>query len=155
MIVGTLNAKYNVNNNNKKVWTKEYILLDEKSIDIKNENKYSIKENIKINYDEYNEIINNFKKDYMLAVTSDLVVTMLVEVDGKYIPADKVFKTDNKMTVTIPLSERTININTNYKDVNSNEIITSQKIGRFSKFSMGRIRIKGNKNITVLYQFFY
>lgn len=135
-IIGTLNAKYKVDNNTKKVWTKDYVLLEEKALNVDNKNTFRIEENIKVNYDEYNKIINNFKKDYMLAVTSDLTISMLVNVDGEYVPAQKVFNTKSNLDLVIPLSEQTIAIKTNYKESNENQILTTEKIGRFSNFSL-------------------
>ena len=140
-IIGTINARYKVNNNTKKVWTNDYILLDEKTLNIENKNSFIIKENIKVNYDEYNKIINNFKKDYMLAVTSDLTISMLVEVDGNYVPAEKVFKTNTDMKLTIPLAEQTIELKKEFKESNENQILTTEKIGRFSNFSLFSVGI--------------
>ena len=77
-----------------------------KELEIKDKNTFTISENVKIDYDKYNQIINNFKKDYMLSVTSDLTVSLLIEVDGKYVPADKVFDIDADINLTIPLSEQ-------------------------------------------------
>lgn len=132
-VVATLSAKHRVDANSvKEVWSNEYVLLEDKVKELKDSNIFEIKENVKINYQDYNNIINDFKKDHMLAVTSDLNVKLLVEVDGKYIPADQVFKSSSKSNLTIPLSEQTINIKMDYKDVNSSKIITNQKVKKFN-----------------------
>lgn len=135
-VVGKINAQYKVDTNNiKQVWQNEYVLSEGKELEIKDKGTFTISENVKVDYDKYNQIISNFKKDYMLSVTSDLTVSLLVEVNGEYVPANKVFNESNDINLTIPLSEQTININMDYKDINNNQIISVQKLSRFSNIS--------------------
>lgn len=142
-IVAKINARYKVDTNNtKQVWQNEYVLLDEKELEINNDNTFTISENVKIDYDKYNDIISNFKKDYMLAVTSDLTVSLLVDIDGEYIPAEKVFNENADINLTIPLSEQTINIKMDYKNLDNNQIVNVEKLSRFSNlpfFAVGVI----------------
>ena len=132
-IVAKIGAQYKVDtNSSKQVWENEYVLLEDQELEIKEKSSFSIKENVKIEYDKYNQIINNFKKDYMLSVTADLKVSLLIEVDGKYVPADKVFDIDADINLNIPLSEQTINITMDYKNINNSQILSTQKLSRFS-----------------------
>ena len=134
-IVAEVEALKQVNNNEKKeVWNKEYELVKPKSLKIKDKNVITIAEQVKIVYDAYNEVINNFKKDYMLAVDANLIVKMLVEVNGKYVPADEVFDIDNEIKLSIPLSEQTLEINMDYKDINNDQVLIVKKVGRFNNF---------------------
>ena len=132
-IVATINAAYKVDTNNvKQVWSKEYVLKESELINKDNYNNFIIDENIQINYDEYNTIINNFKKDYMLSVDSSLNVALLVYVAGEYVPADKAFNINETLNVEIPLSQQTINIKSNFKENNNNNIVQDYKVGRFN-----------------------
>ena len=124
-IVATIVAEYRSDSNNaNKVWSNDYVLLEEKSLNIKDKTSFVINEKIDIDYQKYNDIINKFKKDYMLAVNSQLYVNMLVNVDGKYVPADKVFNTKNTMTLSMPLSVQTLEINADYNEINNGRIQT-------------------------------
>lgn len=142
-IIATLSAQYKVDTNSiKQVWSNDYVLVDNKEAEIKDQTTFSISENVKVDYDKYNQIINNFKKDYMLSVTSDLTVSMLVEVNGEYVPAEKVFNTNSEIKLTIPLSEQTIDIKMDYKDINNNQVLNIEEIGRFNNlwfFFLGTI----------------
>lgn len=136
-IVASISAQYKVDTNStKEVWENEYVLVEPKVLNVKDKSNINIKENVKLNYDEYNQIINNFKKDYMLAVTSDLTVKMLVELDGKYVPAEKVFNLKNDLSLEIPLSEQTLDIKMNYKDFNNQNVVTAKKIGIFKNLAL-------------------
>lgn len=130
-IVANVNADHRVDvSTSKKVWDKDYIIKEEKDIEIKDESNFNITENVKINYDEYNEIINNFKRDYMLATTSKVDVYMYVSIEGKYKDNDIVEKAT--LLTSIPLSEQTINITTDFKNNNPGSIVKQVEVGRFN-----------------------
>lgn len=132
-IIATLSAQYRVDANNlKQVWTNDYVLLEEKAATANDTGLISIKENVKIDYGKYNEIINNFKKDYMLSVASDLVVKLIVEVDGTELKDNAKFNADSTSTLTIPLSEQTLNIEMDYEELETSEIVDVEKIGKFN-----------------------
>lgn len=140
-IIATLSAQYRTDANNlKQVWSNDYVLLDEKIAKANDSGLISIDENVKIDYDKYNEIISNFKKDYMLSVTSDLVVKLIVEVDGKEIKENASFTTDSSSNLTIPLSEQTLNIEMNYEELKTKDVIDIEKTSKFNNlfaFSIG------------------
>lgn len=142
-IVATLTANHKVDSNTvKEVWKNDYVLLEEETKKISDTNTFSIKENVKVNYQDFNNIINNFKKDHMLAVSADLKIKLLVEVDGVYVPFEKKFESNSNNSLSIPLSEQTINIKMDYKDINNNSIVTSQKVSKFNNpiyFAIGSI----------------
>lgn len=128
-IIGTLKAHYKVDAyTTKQVWNKDYILSEGKIEKLDEQGSFVINENIKINYDEYNKIIDSFKKDYMLAVDSNFDISMFIELDGKNKEIEDVFEIDNEMKLSIPLSEQTIEINTNYEENDNKQIINAEKL---------------------------
>lgn len=128
-IIGTLKANYKVDAyTTKQVWNKDYVLAEGKIEKLNEQGSFVVKENIKINYDDYNKIIDSFKKDYMLAVDSNFDIAMFIELDGKNIDAEENFKIDNEMKISIPLSEQIIEINDEYEEVSNNQIINVEKL---------------------------
>ena len=74
-VVATLEAKYKIDSSNsKQIWSNDYVLVENKLSSVEDEGNISINENVKVNYEDFNKIINSFKKDYMLSVNSDLTV---------------------------------------------------------------------------------
>ncbi|MEG0138350.1 MAG: DUF5305 family protein [Bacilli bacterium] len=108
---------------NKIVYKKKTILKPMQTAIVKNSSNFKIDENLKIDYNYYNKIINNFKKDYSLALNSKLTVTLNVEIVGKYKYAQNDIKSKQKMDVVIPLSEQTINIGVDYTEINNAKIL--------------------------------
>ncbi len=136
-IVATITAQYKVDtNNSKKVWEKKYTLTEPKKLSIKDKKEFRIKENVKIDYQKYNSIINSFKKDYMLSVTSNLKVAMYIEVNGKYVPADKVFNTTNDIAINIPLSEQTLDIEPAYQEFINRTVKTEEEKNSFNNYAL-------------------
>ncbi len=88
---------------------KEYILSDSKIKKMVKDKQLSIKENIKIDYGYYNQLASSFKSTYGVDINSYLNVYMEVKVlnDGE----EKLFDEPSKLLLSIPLSEKAIEIN--------------------------------------------
>lgn len=130
-IIANVNADHKLDSSiSKKVWSKDYVVKESNSFLIENESSISISDKVNITYDEYNEIINNFKKDYMLAVESKVDVYMQVFINGKY--EDKEFNENSKIVVSIPLSEQTIDIKKDYKENNFGNLTKKVIVKRFN-----------------------
>ena len=102
---------------------KEYVLLDNVNETVNNKKEHEIKKSVTIDYDEYNSIANSFKASYGVDTASNLIVYLRI---NEHSNADNDFSFNNNstMTLSIPLSERAINIKMDYKEVNeSNSII--------------------------------
>lgn len=130
-IVANVNADHKINSStSKRVWSKDYVLASKENILLNNESTFNIDKKIKINYDEYNKIISDFKRDYMLAVQSKVDVYMYVMLNGNY--NNKEFVEEATLLTSIPLSEQTISINTDYKQNKTNALTEMVTIDRFN-----------------------
>lgn len=81
-IVGVLNGTYSKDGIQQKVWEKEYVLL-ENTENKKTNSTISIKENIPIDVNSYNDEIYNFEQTLGMAITANLNVQLRVNIDGK------------------------------------------------------------------------
>lgn len=100
---------YDTNDSSKVLYTKTYHLLSPKTEKL-NSNNLVINEDIDIDYDEYNNYVNSYKRDYGISASSKLIVTMNVDVKGKNDITEKNLNHKNKLQINIPLSEQTIDI---------------------------------------------
>lgn len=112
----------------KVLYKKSETLVPEKTLNFVNSNSYMIRENVKIDYDNYNSIVASFKKDYSLALESDLKVTLYVFMNGKYEKIEQPLSSSQTMSLSMPLTEQTININMNYKEINDADIVEEVSI---------------------------
>lgn len=114
------------NDAKKVLYEKPFVLVEETTKNI-TENSFVINEDIDIDYDEYNNYVNAFKRDYALTVDSNLIITLDVAVDGEYEKVDEKLNSNNKLTISIPLSEQTIDITMNANELNQSGSLASHQ----------------------------
>lgn len=109
-------------------YQKEYPLLEEQSVKIENGKFRNISEIVDIDYAKYNTIANEFKNTYGLETVSKLLIEL--DVDKINAKTSKPVADDNaNIVLSIPLSERAINIKMDYKDINNqSEIINDASL---------------------------
>lgn len=124
-IIGTLRIT-DKTDKEKVLYNKDYILKEETSQSLV-DNSFKIMEDVDIDYDKYNSYANAFRRDYSLTSNADLIVKMVINVDGKYKElADKINK-ENSLEIAIPLSEQTIDITMNSNKINQNGHLDTNK----------------------------
>ena len=73
-------VKVNSEDGKNIIFSKKENLVDEQSFTKDNSDNFSLKKNLNINYDKYNNMIKSFKSQYAINANSELVVTMYVNV---------------------------------------------------------------------------
>lgn len=111
---------------NSLYYSKNYLLLDEKRFTIENQKEYTIHENIKINYDNYNSLANSFKSSYGINVESKLKVYLEIHrrIEEESVNNSKI-NGDGKINLIIPLSEKAINIKMDSLEIRNQKVILS------------------------------
>ena len=102
---------------------KEYTLLKTINEDINVQKNHRINKKVSINYGYYNNLANKFRANYGVDTNSNLIVTLNIRERGK----KHNIKNSNNMSLTIPLSEKAINIKMDYKEINSKSQIAVDK----------------------------
>ena len=107
---------------------KNYTLLQNTKENMTSSKEHTIKKSIDIDYDYYNKIANKFRISYGVETTSDLNIYLNIhEKNSK----NNSFNIENKsvMALTIPLSQKAINITLDYKDINkTSQVIKNSEI---------------------------
>lgn len=129
-IKGVMSA--NVSNTGKDYWQKSYDLVKLKEVEYDNTNNISFSENIKIDYQKYNNLLLQFKEDYGLNMNGFFKLVLYVE---NYIKSTN----DNyllKPTVTsleIPLTKATIEVPIEVSEVSGSEKLLGELVYGDSK----------------------
>lgn len=130
-IYAKVSADYNVDTNtSKQVWSKEYKLKEQNEKKVLDRSSFVIHEKLSLNYDQYNKIINDFKRDYMLAVNAKVDVIMDINFEVNY--NNEKIKDQARLTTSIPLAEQTIEIEKEYKETDHGAITDKIIIKRFN-----------------------
>ena len=130
----TINFSYKIlgklaitnNEATKSYFEKTYTLMDTKNVTMNNTNEKDILESLDIDYQYYNSLANNFKNAYGVDTESNLTVYMVI--DKKNTPNSS-FKLDSSsmLNIKIPLSEKSVNIEFDDKDINNTFNIEKEK----------------------------
>ena len=115
--------------NTKSYFEKTYTILEDKELSLSNGKEQAINETIEINYPQYNQIANSFKRQFGVEMDSKLTVYMVI---SKKNSDGTNFSLNDKsiINVQMPLSEKAIDIKLDYKDINeTNNIIEDIPIG--------------------------
>ncbi len=143
-----MNIEYNVigklvitnpKEKSKSLLEREYILLNDVTDKIVESNNYSIDKEIEIDYDYYNNLANKFRYNYGVDTESYLKVYLTVKGENTEENSFDI-KNNSTMALTIPLSEKMINIKLDYKDLNQQKKIVNTKNAKINdrlKFIIG------------------
>lgn len=93
-----------------------YVLLETQKKQLKNTDQLIINEKFQINYGEYNQFANEFRSSYGIDTNSYLKVYLVVKKDTTSDELYSLHKEDTINEITIPLSERSIEINIDLKN---------------------------------------
>ena len=133
--------KYNINadliitdpnDNNKVLYKKNSILVNDKEEKL-TKSSFRIDEDLDIDYDEYNNYVNAFKKEYALNVKSKLVITMDINIVGKSDILKEDFVKSSKLVIAIPMSEQTISIGIDTSDINNSGVLEKNYVSLIKK----------------------
>ena len=112
------------------IFEKEYILLEEVLVNSLSTREQKISKQISIDYDYYNSLASNFKATYGVEADSNLTLYVRLKKNISNIKLEE----ENEMTLTIPLTQKTIDISMNDKGINNIKSITeTNKMAEFNK----------------------
>lgn len=106
-VTGKMQAVYVKNGEELKVWEKEEVLLNEKTLNEVNTN-LKINENIKLDLKDKNELINNFKQQLGMSLISKYTVNLNIKVKTNV--EGKEVINEIKPVLNIDLAEKTTSI---------------------------------------------
>lgn len=114
-------------NGKNSYFEKEYLILSDKKISMKKNKNQVINESINIDYGYYNSLANKFKSSYGVDTISNFTVNFIINKNNS--KEEIVINDESLMSISIPLSEKSVNIFMDYKDINNtNSIISDSNI---------------------------
>lgn len=120
-ILASLNV---TNTDGKTIYDKKEYLLSTKKVESE-DNSLNISENVKINYDKYNQLAKDFIETYGLTANANLVVSLNVDVKGTKEEFERPISEHGVITLNIPLTTKTVDISMDY-ELSNNKNATLQ-----------------------------
>lgn len=122
-IISELNVEYYATGQTEgiKLWSREYTLLEPKTIET-DTNQININENIKIDFNVYNEEMKKFKSEFGLPIKSYLDVKLIVTSEIKVPSSQKTEKDNSVISIKIPLNSQVFSISQNYEKASKGKV---------------------------------
>jgi hypothetical protein len=111
------------NDSDKILYENKEILKPSQTIKNQSGQDFSIRENININYDKYNDLITAFRSDYGLTIEANVIITLNIKVQATHEDFSQPLETKQAVALKIPLSERTINVTVESDQLNNDGAI--------------------------------
>jgi len=105
---------------------KEYNLLPQKQVVMEDAISYNLKESISVDYSYYNRLANDFKSSYGVNSASEFKIYLKINKIATNESNSLNLNEYKEMSMTIPLSEKAINITMDYEDINNSNYILNK-----------------------------
>lgn len=109
----------NSDDSTKVIYSKSDRVTEPVTLSKENSLGFDINQNIKVDYNKYNDQIKSFKSSYLINADSNLILSLCVGVEDQKGNKIKDINTNEVMSLNIPLTQQMINISMNYKETNN------------------------------------
>lgn len=124
--IDAITKVYGDDSNQKSLFEKVIPIVEEKTANISG-NNLMIEETVKINYEQFNNLIKSFKASYALNSNSDVSIIMYIDIVGKNDEISENIKLSDKVLLKVPLTEQTINVNIEKSEPQNNNIVNKTR----------------------------
>lgn len=119
------------------LYEKEYILVDKKLEPVLNTTMQSLKDSVVIDYDYYNELANRFKATFGVDASSSLTLYVRITKSATNASQEININETSSMNLTIPLTQKTLDIQLNDTGINSTKSIVKESKVNFENVFFG------------------
>ena len=116
-----------VKDDDSSYWSKSYILKEPVTISYDNQNSFNIDTNAKVDYQKYNSLLNEFRKDYGISFDGAFKVQLVIESESNATNIKESIPVDSLIEVRVPLTQQVIDLSIDLSN-NDNEGEVSETI---------------------------
>lgn len=116
-----------VKDDDSSYWSKSYILKEPVTISYDNQNSFNIDTNAKVDYQKYNSLLNEFRKDYGISFDGTFKVQLVIESESNATNIKESIPVDSLIEVRVPLTQQVIDLSIDLSN-NDNEGEVSETI---------------------------
>lgn len=119
-IKAEINGRYTMENEESKVWTKEYVLKEKTVKSSDSQTNSEINEPVNIDYSFYNDVVSQFRKELKMPIDASLKVVFNITAETSI--SDQGVKDSKSIVVNIPLNQQAFKITDEYEKDYSNYV---------------------------------
>lgn len=106
------------------IYQKKEILVEDVIYANQDNDMFTVSEDLKIDYSEYNDLVRSFKTSYNVVADSNVTLTLYVFIDGTYKEFTEPIRNNSNLSLEIDLSEQMTDIAMDYIAVNNSDEIS-------------------------------
>lgn len=126
-ITATIIGEYENSSSGKaELWTKEYKLLETQNKSIYDTTLFDINQNLKIKYDDYEKVVDDFNSQFNLSIDAYLNIKLNINYNGLIQKNKYEVNGSDALEMNIPLSKSIINIETKYDEETNKSLVPSK-----------------------------
>ncbi len=125
-IKGTISA--NKSNSKDNYWSKDYILSEKTTKYYSNTKKVNINSEAKVNYQLYNNLLNDFKSQYGVTMDGVLTVSLIIENDIENDLIDREIEKTSSVELNIPLTTLTVEVPIKTSELNNHGSLLNKTV---------------------------
>ncbi len=125
-IKGTVSA--NKSNSKDYYWSKDYLLSEKITKEYTDTNQVKIDAETKVNYQVYNNLLNDFKSQYGVTMDGVLNVSLVIENTISSDIVERNIEKDSNVELNIPLTTLTVEVPIETSDLNNEGTLISETI---------------------------
>lgn len=132
-IIGDIKANYSSSDNStKEIWNKKITYKEVKNKELIQQNRFTISEDININYSELKKEIENFKRQFNMNVSVNMDIYMNVNITGIYNGLE--INDTNKILLKMPFLVQAFSIDKDFEPTTSGELLNN--LGLINEFNI-------------------
>ena len=115
----------NSDDEKKEIWTRNYILVEDVTNKTTQDN-FTVKENVDIKYDDYNDLVREYENKYGISIEANLKVKFNIYYEIKFENKD-VENVEDYIELDISLTDSVSNVEKNYEEITQKDIFSTNK----------------------------
>lgn len=115
----------NSDDEKKEIWTRNYILVEDVTNKTTQDN-FTVKENVDIKYDDYNDLVREYENKYGISIEAKLKVKFNIYYEIKFENKD-VENVEDYIELDISLTDSVSNVEKNYEEITQKDIFSTNK----------------------------
>lgn len=109
------------------IYSRTENLVNPVTITNSNSSNFNINQDVKVNYETYNNLVKQFKSSYSISAQSNLILTLVVDIED--FKGNKINAKDSGeiMKITVPLTEQMVDVKMESKEINNSNSVEVYK----------------------------
>ena len=124
-IIATISANESKSQSSASYWSREFKLFQSDAKEIRETRSLTFTDEVKVDYDVYNNLLRDFKMSYSLSAMGKLEVSLVITGDLTNSLFSNKMPLKSEMSISVPLTEQAVEVSINTDAKNKEQILAS------------------------------